>query len=77
MRSLQQFLQLELQSSLATESNIYRRFGINDGFLKLHAEEAFIVSGIAQNEGEAIDAWDEVVRQNYVKQGTRGNRDEM
>ena len=68
LRSLQQFLQLELQSPLTADSNIYRRFGINDGFLKLHAEEAFIVSGIAQNEGEAVDAWDEVVRQNYVKQ---------
>lgn len=65
-------MRLELRQRAGYEASAYRRYGVAEGFTRIHAEEAMIVSGVAQNEGEAVAAWEELVRQDRVKQ-SRGN----
>ena len=68
-------MRLELKQRGGYEASVYRRYGVAEGFTRIHAEEAMIVSGLAQNEGEAMAAWEELVRQDRVKQsrGETGN----
>ena len=68
LRNLETFVRVELKQRAGCEASIYRRYGITEGFSRIHAEEAMIVSGLAQNEGEAMAAWEELVRQDRVKQ---------
>ena len=56
-------MRLELKQRGGYEASVYRRYGVAEGFTRIHAEEAMIVSGLAQNEGEAVAAWEELVRQ--------------
>ena len=71
LRTLETFVRLELRQR-AGEASVYRRQGGVEGFSRLHAEESLIVSGLAQNEGEAVAAWEELVRQDCVRQGSDG-----
>ena len=68
---METFVRLELRQR-AGEASVYRRQGGVEGFSRLHAEESLIVSGLAQNEGEAVAAGEELVRQDCVRQGSDG-----
>ena len=68
LRNLETFVRVELKQRAGCEASIYRRYGITEGFSRIHAEEAMIVSGLAQNEGEAVAAWEELLREDCVKQ---------